>query len=62
MDTQLMNEERNIEHLPLVANKDDVVDHPCTKFISVLLDKPNESITNNSKRFSSADIIICDGG
>jgi hypothetical protein len=61
MDTQLMNEERYIEHLPIVADKNDVFDHP-RKFISVLLDKPNESITDNSKRFSSADIILCDGG
>jgi hypothetical protein len=62
MDTQLMNEERYVESLPIVANKNDVLDHPITRFIGVLLDKPNESITYDSKRFSSADRIICDGG
>jgi hypothetical protein len=57
MDTHLMNEERYIKHLPIVADKNDVFNHP-PKFIGVLLDKPNESITNNSKRFSSADISV----
>jgi hypothetical protein len=63
MDAQLMNEQRYIESLPIVSNENDVIYHPLTGFfIGVLLYKSNKSITNHSKRLSSADIFICDGG